>query len=122
MPVSTAPADACRCGCTADAGVHRVANALAVDDLDHALEAGLLEAIECPACTPECRDGVRHAAEGRRAAFAARERHRAREARLVRRAAERNARRAPPTPTALPPAAAAALARAKAKAKTKTKT
>ena len=106
----------CRCGCTAlQAGVHAVANALAVDDLDRALDAGLLEVAACPSCTADCRDSVRQAADGRRTAFAALERYRAREARLVRRSAERAARRKPPAPTALPPAAAAALARAKAR-------
>lgn len=112
-----ASADTCRCGCTAaDAAVHAVANALAVDDLDRALDAGLLDVAPCPSCTPACRASVLRSADERRAAFAALERYRAREARLVRRAAERNARRKPPAPTGLPPAAAAALARAKAKA------
>jgi len=54
------------------------------------------------------------------AAWAARERHRARAARLERRDAERQARRAPPpvadSKPALPSAAAAILARAKARA------
>ena len=107
----------CRCGCTAaDAAAHAVANALAVDDLDHALDIGLLELRPCPACTPGCRQSILEAAAARRFALAARERYRAREARLVQRAAERAARRRPPAPTALPPAAAAALARAKARA------
>lgn len=106
----------CRCGCTGSAAVHAVANALAVDDLDHALDTGLLELEPCPLCTPACRQSVLDVAAARRVALAARERYRAREARLVRRAAERAARRKPPVPTGLPPAAAAALARAKAKA------
>ncbi|MCE7033214.1 hypothetical protein LY625_11410 [Lysobacter sp. GX 14042] len=96
--------------------MHAVANALAVDDLDHALDMGLLELAPCPLCTPACRQSVLDAAAARRFALAARERYRAREARLVHRAAERAARRKPPAPTALPSAAAAALARAKAKA------
>ena len=108
----------CRCGCDAAGGarIHAVANALAVDDLDHALDAGLLELPSCPGCTSACRQSVQDTAVDRRAAFEARERYRAREARLVHRAAERAARRKPPAPTGLPPAAAAALARAKAKA------
>ena len=119
MAAGTGLVNACRCGCkAAGAGAHAVANALAVDDLDHALDMGLLEVAPCPSCTPECRASLQQAADGRRAALAARERYRAREARLVRRAAERDARRRPPTPTALPAAAAAALARAKAKAQT----
>jgi len=62
------------------------------------------------------------ARESRRAALAARERFRTRQARLARRQLERSLRREAATPqsgamsASLPPAAAAALARARAKA------
>ena len=118
-PPATCPA----CGCTDAAGAHAhaIAAALIDDDLDRAMTLGLLEPIACSACTDDCSERLREAREARMRALAARERHRARQARLERRAAERAARRAPPaaTPTgtpALPPAAAAALARAKARA------
>lgn len=94
------------------------------DDVDAAIEAGLMDFIPCPECTG--RDADAHASiaaaqQRLRDAWAARDRHRARSARLQRRAAERAARRAVPATSdpkkpALPPAAAAALARAKAKA------
>ncbi|MFC3661216.1 hypothetical protein [Luteimonas notoginsengisoli] len=103
----------------------RLADLLRADDLDAAIESGLMAFVTCPECA---RDGdladahARIAAAQRRLrdAWAARDRHRAREARLQRRAAERAARRAPATASdartpALPPAAAAALARAKAR-------
>ena len=96
--------------------------ALRADDVDAAIERGLLDAMPCPHCRDACNALLLRARDERRFALAARDRHRIRNARLQRRAAERDARRAPPaaatssaTP-ALPPAAAAALARAKAKA------
>jgi len=111
-----------QCGCAAAEGeaAHRIVAALAIDDLDGAIEAGLLDAIECSACTPACRAALVHAREERQRALAARERFRDRALRLARRQRERDAKRAPvqtatSTP-ALPPAAAAALARAKARA------
>jgi hypothetical protein len=111
------------CGCVDARGeaAHRIVDALRVDDVDRALDAGLLDAIECAGCAPECRALLATAREARIAALAARERFLARTARLERRRAERDARRAPvATPDVvkptLPPAAAAALARAKAKA------
>ena len=111
------------CGCDDPRGqsAHRIVDALRVDDVDRALDAGLLDAIACDACAPECRALFAHARGARVTALAARDRFRARNARLERRRAERDARRAP-VPTAdvvkpaLPPAAAAALARAKARA------
>lgn len=118
----------CRCGCIDPRGaaVHVIAAALAVDDLDRAIEAGLLACEPCPGCDPVCSASVVAARNARRDALTARERFRAREARLRRRAEERAARRtvaaAPPDAPgeaprpALPPAAAAALARAKARA------
>ncbi|BCT93289.1 hypothetical protein LYSHEL_23130 [Lysobacter helvus] len=111
------------CGCVDPRGeaAHRIVDALRVDDVDRALDAGLLGAIECDACRPACSALLANARDARRAALDARERFRARNARLERRRAERDARRTPvATPDVakptLPPAAAAALARAKARA------
>ncbi|OHE85350.1 MAG: hypothetical protein A2190_01460, partial [Lysobacterales bacterium RIFOXYA1_FULL_69_10] len=116
------------CGCRhAGARQHFIVAALRIDDVDAAIEAGLLEdAAPCPGCSADCNRLVDAARTERLAALAARGRYRAREARLQRRAQERAARRAAPpavpgTPAgpaaqpALPPAAAAALARAKAR-------
>ncbi|MBB1061942.1 hypothetical protein, partial [Marilutibacter spongiae] len=88
----------CPCGCAAPAGAraHAVSAALAIDDLDVAIEQGLADIEACPACTPGCRRRLLGAKAGRLAAWAARERHRAREARLRRLAAARAARRAMP--------------------------
>lgn len=93
------------------------------DDLDGALEAGLMD---YAARADDPADAPLLAAQRRlRSAWAARERHRARAARLARIAAEREARRRAAVPAAgapgaaaappLPPAAAAALARARAR-------
>ena len=106
--------------------MHVIAAALATDDLDRAIETGLLACEPCPGCDPVCTASLLAARDARRGALAARERFRARDARLRRRAEERAARRVvvtsltttpgeSPRP-ALPPAAAAALARAKARA------
>jgi hypothetical protein len=115
------------CGCAhpLGAGAHAIVAALADDDLDQAMTLGLLEQVPCVACTTACTLQLQRARDARLRALAARDRYRARNARLQRRAAERMARRAaiPATDThapALPPAAAAALARAKAKAIGKT--
>ncbi len=97
---------------------------LATDDIDAAIEAGLMRFTPCPAC-----DSIavaRVVAEQQRltTAWAARDRYLARKARLARRAEERDARRSAPLPerkSALPAAAAAILARAKAKAAERTK-
>jgi Na+-translocating ferredoxin:NAD+ oxidoreductase RnfC subunit len=111
------------CGCVEARGepAHRIVDALRVDDVDRALDAGLLDAIECDACAPACRALLAQARGARITALAARDRFRARNARLECRRAERDARRTPvATPEVvkptLPPAAAAALARAKARA------
>ena len=117
------------CGCTGTATIHHVVAALREGDVDKALDAGLLEAPACPACSAECTATWQAARDARLVALAARERFRAREARLARRRHERDARRAAarespvtadevpaPPPPVLPPAAAAALARAKARA------
>lgn len=122
---SAPPCPACSCVEPAGAAAHAIRAALAVDDLDRAIDAGLLECEPCAACADNCRDAVIAARDERRNALAARERYRVRNARLQRRAAQREVRRRPtidpaaPSPSpraALPPAAAAALARAKAKA------
>jgi hypothetical protein len=121
---------ACCCGCDdiAGAALHRVMKALAADDIDGALRAGLLTDAACSRCSPACTAKLLDARVARRAALEARERFRARQARLARRQEDLLARRtakplaaqgspaaAPAAPT-LPPAAAAALERAKAKA------
>ena len=138
---------ACRgCGCVAGNGaaVHVVVAALLVEDLNGAIDAGLLTVTACPACSPACGANLHAAREARLTALAARERYRARNARLLRRATEAAARRSqvfspdtapatgalettamgsatpansPPAPAPpLPPAAAAALARARIRA------
>lgn len=108
------------CGCTADGGddAHRIVAALAVDDLDGAIDAGLLDEVECSACATPCREALAQARDERHRALAARERFRDRALRLARRQRERDAARAPveASKQSLPPAAAAALARAKARA------
>jgi len=111
---------ACRCGCDDPRGadVHRMVAALATDDVDGAMDAGLLATDGCNGCSSECAMSLAAAREGRRAALAARDRFRAREARLLRRQRERLAKRAPASTassaaaSSLPPAAAAALQRA----------
>jgi len=94
------------------------------DDIDAALDAGLMDYVAQPgdaALDPRLPRLLQDAQQRLRDAWAARTRHRARAVRLARRAAEREARRAPPPAPdrkpALPPAAAAILARAKAKAR-----
>jgi hypothetical protein len=113
--------DACpACGCRAGAPVHAIVSALLVDDLDAAIEAGLLACVPCPACASHCQAAVGAARDARLTALAARERYRARQARLAARVQERATRRAQAaaaSPSALPPAAAAALQRALAKAR-----
>jgi hypothetical protein len=137
-----AAADPCSCGCIDPhgAGVHALRIALANGDVDRALALGLLKAMPCPACSVECQVALVQARVERKHALAARERYRARNARLQRRHDERATRRGvavgrpddpaagppsnPPAPDpanrtprpALPAAVAAALARAKAKA------
>jgi hypothetical protein len=91
------------------------------DDVDGAISAGLMAFDGFDTLAPDERAAIASAQQRLRDAWAARDRYRAREARLARRAAERHAKRAPAQdnsgkPPPLPPAAAAALARAKAKA------
>jgi hypothetical protein len=120
---------ACACASPEGDAAHRIVEALCEDDLDRAIERGLLDAglpdgIACDACATACRDALAHAGDTRRRALAARERYRDRALRLARLQRERDAKRAPvPSQAnaqagapALPPAAAAALERAKARA------
>ncbi len=97
---------------------------LAAGDVDGAIGAGLMAFLPC-ACTDGSDAMVVQAQQRLRAAWEARERYRQRQARLARRAAERDARRLKATGEpdsvqsprpALPTGAAAILARAKAKA------
>lgn len=105
---------------------------LLAEDPDRALALGLMDYAPAPgdeALDPDHPDLPQRLLQAQarlRTAWAARERYRARNARLARRSAEREARRAPPPPPdrpaaapSLPPLAAAILARAKAKAATK---
>ncbi|WDS37291.1 hypothetical protein [Pseudoxanthomonas sp.] len=111
------------------ARIHALAALIDGDAIDAALEAGLMEVRVDASCSDCATAAQRVAAAQARLRFnwAARERYRARTARLQRRAAERQARRAPApiltetetktvTAPSLPPAVAAALARAKARA------
>jgi hypothetical protein len=112
------PTECSLCNCTETHPAHAILAALRVDDLDAAIERGLLDVQPCPHCNADCASQLIEARDARLRALAARERFRNREARLAHRAAEREAARtvAAKQPAALPPAAAAALARAKAKA------
>lgn len=96
------------------------------DELDAAIEAGLAEfdPDACASLPPAARERLRLARDRLLQAWAARDRHRARGARLARDAEELRARRtAAATATAgargpsLPPAAAAALERARQRAR-----
>lgn len=122
---------AAACPACEDATLRAIADALAVDDLDRAMTLGLLDARpedirtedtlgRCAAC--EAHAGIVIAARDERLrTLAARERYRARQARLAERAAAgaRKREAVAPQPSiaapSLPPAAAAALARAKAR-------
>ncbi len=104
----------------------RLARLLDDDDLDGAIEAGLMDYVPDPAhdrldpAYPALGTTLSAARRKLLDAWAARDRYRARQQRLARHAAERDARRATPPAQAgkpsLPPAAADILARAKAKA------
>ncbi|MFT4179338.1 MAG: hypothetical protein QM612_07735 [Thermomonas sp.] len=125
MPFAQCPH--CKCACADDNGAHALLAALREDDLDAALSLGLLEAQPCPGCDADCNAGLIEARDARRFALAARDRYRARAARLARIKAERDAARRPAVAAtlqsapALPSAAASALARALAKAKERRK-
>jgi hypothetical protein len=113
------------CGGAVAREAARLAALLRADEVDAAIESGLMDFVPCAGCAQDDDAVVVADAQRRlRDAWAARERYRAREARLRRRDAERAARRAAqaasgPQAPALPPAAAAALARAKARAAAK---
>ena len=97
----------------------RIAEYLQADDVDAAIDAGLMDFAPCLGCDGVLTTQLIDAQRKLLIAWAARDRYRARNARLAKRAAERDARRAAPAAekkSALPPAAAAILARAKAKA------
>ena len=97
----------------------RLMHLLQADEIDAALQAGLMAFAPCPACGALPAATVLATQQRLRTAWAARERYRARNARLAQRAAAREAKRkqdAPEKRSALPPAAAAILARAKARA------
>jgi hypothetical protein len=98
----------------------RLAALIDGDGIDAAIDAELMDFVPCPACDPAATSMVADAQRRLAFAWAARDRYRAREARLQRIATERAAHRAPPAqaakPAALPSAAAAILERAKAKA------
>lgn len=121
----TQPCPACNCTDARGSATHAIVAALMADDLDHAIEAGLLDCVSCEGCSDDCTSLLMAARDTRLRALAARERYRARQARLQRRAEERAAARMSPAPAAtaaspqkpaLPSAAAAALERAKARA------
>ena len=97
----------------------RLLQLLQEDDVDAAIGAGLMRYVPCPACAPALAAELIEAQQKLSMAWAARDRYLARNARLARRAAERDAKRSSALPekkSPLPPAAAAILARAKAKA------
>lgn len=98
----------------------RLLRQLRDDDVDAAIEAGLMQYVPCPTCDPVLAAQLIEAQQRLSKAWAARDRYRARNERLARRAAERDAKRALAAPaerkSTLPPAAAAALARAQARA------
>lgn len=108
-----------------------LADLLAGDELDAALDAGLMAWKPCGECGGDRThaDVVARAQTRLRTAWAARDRYLQRAARLERRAAEREARRiaalpagpAAPVKPALPAAAAAILERARAKAAERSK-
>ncbi|KRG69001.1 hypothetical protein [Pseudoxanthomonas dokdonensis] len=121
----------CTCASQADA----LQRLLLRDDVDTAIDAGLMAFMPCPDCAsitpaPTRMVLIADAQQRLRRAWDARDRYLARQQRLQRRAAEREAkRRQPPVAatnvgdaagnpaaSALPAAAAALLARAKAKA------
>jgi hypothetical protein len=90
---------------------------LAADDVDAALNAGLMAFSPCANCAVAMATKIAEARQRLTTAWAARDRYRIRETRLSRIAAERAAKRAAHAQkSALPPAVAAILARAKEKA------
>ncbi len=118
---------------TSEVTLRAIYDAVILDDLDRAIEAGLLRWNGCIACviaeglTPVDAERLRAVRESRLSALAARERYRARQYRLQQCRDQREVARQIATGTissqqsALPSAAAAALARAKAKAAARAK-
>ena len=107
------------CDCRVDTPAHRLVAALRDDDMDAALDAGLLDSAGCPSCSAACTSALLAARDQRRFALDARERFARRQRRLAGRVAERGAtRRVKPVSNApaLPPTAAAVLQRALARA------
>jgi hypothetical protein len=117
--------------CAIGANALRLAASLRADDIDAAIESGLMAFSPCADCArdpavADAIDAIAHAQTRLRAAWAARDRYRAREARIARRERERTERRragavaAPQGPAAprppLPAAVASVRARATAKA------
>ncbi|MCY7355715.1 MAG: hypothetical protein LH470_11700 [Lysobacter sp.] len=124
------------CGCTdgdrADVSLNEIFQAVSADNVDRAIDAGLLCWNGCMACA--IADGLNASdverliatRDARLSALAARARYRARQQRLQLRNEQRDAKRSVVSRTStasssLPSAAAAALARAKAKAATRAK-
>ena len=81
------------CGCAGASGtaVHAVRAALAEGELDRAIDLGLLVAQPCVQCSTACTRTLLAARDVRLAALAARDRYRARQQRLERRARMRDA-------------------------------
>ena len=116
------------CTTCKDRTLRVLVDALAVDDFDRAIALGLLDARpeDMPAGCADCTANANLVIAARDRclrALAARDRYRARTARLAERAVARARKRADAAPQQaspaappLPPAAAAALARAKARA------
>ncbi|NUS59459.1 MAG: hypothetical protein HOQ01_00785, partial [Lysobacter sp.] len=80
----THPCPACACASPEGDAAHRIVDALRADDLDRAIDLGLLDDIACAACATDCRDALAQARDARRRALAARERYRDRSLRLAR--------------------------------------
>jgi hypothetical protein len=107
------------CGCA-----KTLVDYLRTDNIDAAIEAGLMDFVSCPDCDPVLAPQLVQAQRKLLDAWAARDRYRARNARLATRAAERDARRAGAAvgkQNTLPAGAAAVLARARAKAALRSK-
>lgn len=97
----------------------RLFQLLQIDDIDSAIETGLMQYRPCPACDATQGDAIIVLQQRLTFNWAARDRYLARNARLARIAAERETRRAAPQvemKSSLPPSVAAVLARAKMKA------
>ena len=92
---------------------------LDADDVDAALDAGLMVFVPCPQCDAHLAAKLLESRQRISKAWAARDRYMARSARLGRIAAEREAKRAGTKiekKSSLPPSVSAVLARAKARA------